>query len=61
MSNLSIYLVGILVLVGGLAMGAHLAGIPAAWIGAGGIVLLGGGILMGVTRTRQRETPPTEF
>ena len=61
MSNLSIYLIGILVLVGGLAMGAHLAGIPAAWIGAGGIVLLGAGILMGVTRTRQRETPPSDF
>ena len=61
MSNLSIYLIGFVVLVIGLAMGAHLAGLPAAWIGAGGVVLLGAGILLGVTKTRQRETPNSGY
>ena len=61
MSNLTIYLAGFLILVVGLAMGAHLAGIPTAWIGAGGVVMLGLGVLMAVTKTRQRETPPTEY
>ena len=58
MSNLSVFLVGFLILTAGLAMAAHLAGVPTAWIGAGGVVMLGVGILMAVTKTRQRETPP---
>ncbi len=58
MSNLTVFLLGFLVLTAGLAMAAHLAGVPTAWIGAGGVVMLGLGILMAVTKTRQRETPP---
>lgn len=58
MSNLSVFLLGFLVLTIGLAMGAHLAGVPTAWIGAGGVVMLGLGILMAVVKTRERETPP---
>ncbi len=61
MSSLSVYLVGFLVLTAGLAMGAHLAGVPTAWIGAGGIVMLGLGILLAVTKTRMRDTPPTRY
>ena len=60
MSNLTIYLIGYVVLVAGLAMGANLAGVAPAWIGVGVVVLLGAGILMAVTKTRQRETPPTD-
>lgn len=58
MSSLSVYLLGFLVLTAGLAMAAHLAGVPAAWIGAGGVVMLGLGILLGVTKTRRREGAP---
>ena len=57
MSNLSVFLLGFIVLTAGLAMAAHLAGVPAAWIGAGGIVMLGVGILLGVTKTGEREDP----
>lgn len=60
MSSTSTYLLGFIVLTAGLAMGAHLAGLPAAWIGAGGIVMLGIGILLAVTKTRQPETSPTD-
>lgn len=58
MSSLSVFLLGFLLLTAGLAMAAHLAGIPAAWIGAGGVVMLGLGVLLAVTKTRQREAPP---
>ena len=61
MSSLSVYLVGFLVLTAGLAMAAHLAGAPTAWIGAGGVVMLGLGILLAVTKTRRRDASPTEY
>ena len=60
MSSLSVYLLGFLVLTAGLAMGAHLAAVPTAWIGAGGVVLLGLGILLAVTKTRRREGSPSD-
>ena len=55
MSSLSIYLVGVLVVTAGLAMLAHLAGVPTAWIGAGGVIALGVGILTAVSKTRERD------
>lgn len=58
MSSTSTYLLGFIVLTFGFAMAAHLAGVPAAWIGAGGIVMIGVGILLAVTKTRRPETPP---
>lgn len=58
MSNTSLYLLGFIVLTAGMAMGLHLAGVPTAWIGAGGVAMLGLGILFAVTKTRNRETPP---
>ena len=60
MSSLSVYLLGFLVLTAGLAMAAHLAGVPTAWIGAGGVVALGLGILLAVTKTRRREGSPPD-
>ncbi|MEM0962012.1 MAG: hypothetical protein AAGK21_05660 [Bacteroidota bacterium] len=60
MSSLSLYILGFVVLVAGLAMGAHLLGVPAAWIGAGGVVMLGLGILLAVTKTRRPESSPTD-
>ena len=52
------YIVGMLVLIGGLAYGAHLAGLSPQWIAVGVIVLLGLGIVKAVARTR-RPDPPT--
>lgn len=57
MSSLGIYLVGIVVLVAGLAYGAHLAGLAPQWIGVGAIVLLGIGIVTAVSRTRSKDPP----
>ena len=58
MSSLSIYLVGVLVVTGGIAMVLHLAGVPAAWIGAVGVIGLGVGILTAVSKTRTRDHSP---
>ena len=60
MSSLSVYLLGFIVLTGGVAMGLHLAGVPAGWIGAVGVTMLGLGILKGVSTTRRREGSPVE-
>ena len=53
--SFTIYLIGYIVLIIGLAVGAHLAHVPPRWIGVGAIVLAGLGILSGVARTRQRD------
>ena len=55
--SFAIYIVGFLVLIGGLAYGASLTGIATQWIVVGVLVLLGMGIAMGATRTRQKDPP----
>ena len=52
MSAYGLYLVGYTLVVIGLALGAYLAGVPAPWIVAGVIVLIGLGILRSVTRPK---------
>src|SRR5579883_1917077 len=49
-----LYLVGFVIMIFGLAWGAELMHIPPRWIGVGVVVLLGG-ILSGVGRTRRRD------
>ena len=51
--SFGLYLVGFIVLIIGLALGAYLLHVPAMWIGVGVIVLIGIGILTGVTSTRR--------
>lgn len=55
--SFGLYIVGFLILIAGLALGAHLLHVPPRWIGVGVIVLAGLGILTGVTNTRQRDRP----
>ena len=57
MSSFGIYLIGFIVLIVGLAIGAHLLGAPPLWIGVGVIILIGIGILSGVSRTRRPDPP----
>jgi len=56
--SFALYLFGFLVLIAGLAYGASLAGIGTHWILVGVLVLLGMGIAMGATRTRQKDPAP---
>ncbi len=51
--SFGLYMVGFIVLIVGLALGAFFLHIPARWIGVGVIVLAGLGILTGVTSTRR--------
>jgi hypothetical protein len=54
--SFGLYIVGFIVVIIGLAYGAHLAHVPNQWIGVGVVVLAGLGILKGVTNTRQRDS-----
>jgi hypothetical protein len=58
MSSFGTYLLGFIILVIGLAVGASLLGVPTMWIVVGVIVLLGGGIMAATNRTKPRD-PPT--
>jgi hypothetical protein len=55
--NLMIYLMGTLIVVVALAYGAHLLGVGQTWILIGAAVLIGLGIVTGVTSTRQKDPP----
>ena len=57
MSSFGIYLIGFIIFIVGLAIAAHLLGAPAMWIGVGVIILIGLGILMGVSRTKRPDPP----
>lgn len=52
-----LYVVGFLVVIGGVAWGLIEAGAPTVWVFIASIILLGIGILTGVTRTRSRDLP----
>ena len=57
MSSFGIYIIGFIIFTAGLAIAAYLLGVPTMWIGVGVIVLLGLGILMGVSSTRRKDPP----
>lgn len=51
----TLYVIGFIVLIAGLAWGANLMHVEPRWIGVGVVVLVGLGIVLGVTSTRQRD------
>jgi hypothetical protein len=53
--SFGIYLAGYIILIIGLAIGAHLLHVSNQWIGVGVLVLVGLGIVKGVASTRQRD------
>ena len=53
--SFGIYLAGFIVLIVGLAIGAHLLHVSNQWIGVGVLILVGLGIVKGVASTRQRD------
>ena len=54
--SFGIYIVGFLILIGGLIYAAVLLHIATHWIAVGAIVLLGLAILKGVKATRQKDS-----
>ncbi len=59
MSSFGIYLIGFVILIVGLAIAANLLGLPTLWIGVGVIVLIGIGVLTGVSKTKRPDPPST--
>ena len=55
--SFGIYLVGYVILITGLAIGAYMLHVPQKWIGVGVICLIGVAIIHGVTATRQKDSP----
>lgn len=55
MSAFGTYLIGFLLLIVGLAIGAYLLNVPPLWIVVGAIVLLGIGVMAATSRTRPRD------
>lgn len=54
--SFGIYLIGYLVLILGLGIGAHLMNMPPRWIGVGVLVMIGIGVISGVSSTRNRDS-----
>ena len=55
MSSFATYLIGFLILIGGLSYAAYLLNVPTTWIVVGVIVLLGAGILSATRKTKMRD------
>jgi len=51
-----IYLIGALIVIGGLAWGLSVMGVPTLYITIACVIMLGVGVLTGVSRTRQKDT-----
>ena len=54
--SFGIYLIGYIIFIVGLAIGAHMLHVPPRWIGVGVVILVGLGVLTGVTSTRNRDS-----
>jgi hypothetical protein len=59
MSAFGIYIIGFIVLIVGLALAATMLGVDTMWVGIGAVVLIGIGILTGVSKTRTKDPPTT--
>jgi len=55
--SFSLYLIGFIIVIAGLAWGAMVAGVPQTYILIGIVVLFGIGILSAVKRTRPKDPP----
>ena len=53
--SFGIYLIGFVILIGGLIWGAVLLHMPAQWIAVGTVILLGLGIVKAVQSTRSKD------
>ena len=55
--SFGLYVIGYLIVIGGLTYGAALMHVPAHWIVVGAIVMAGLGIVTGVKATRSKDSP----
>ncbi|MGH7552994.1 MAG: hypothetical protein ACREMQ_08175 [Longimicrobiales bacterium] len=57
MSSFGIFVIGLIIAIVGLGVAASMIGVPSVWIAVGAIVLIGIGILSGVSRTKRPDPP----
>ena len=55
--SFALYLFGFAVLIGGIAWGLIVAGVPPLYVGIACVILLGLGIVKGVSKTRAKDPP----
>lgn len=55
--SFGIYLAGFIILLAGVIWGLSTAGVPPIWIGIVALILLGIGIITGVSNTRSKDPP----
>jgi len=53
--SFSLYLIGFLIMIVGVGYGAHLMHVPGQWIAVAILVLVGLGVLTGVSHTRMKD------
>ena len=53
--SFTLYLVGLVIFVAGVAWGLSVAGISTTYIAIAAVIIVGLGILMGVSRTRTKD------
>lgn len=56
MTNFTVYMLGVIVVVCALAYGAYLIGVSPQWIGVGIAALVGLGIMGAIVKTRRPES-----
>lgn len=57
MPSFVLYLLGFVILAGGILFGASILGVDSQWLAVIGMVLLGLGVITGVAQTRRRDAP----
>ncbi len=57
--SFALYVIGFLIVIGGVAWGMATAGISTLYIAITCVILLGLGILTGVSKTRSKDPPTT--
>ena len=58
MSSFSTFIIGFIILIIGLAIGAYLLSVPPMWITVGVICMIGVAVLMATSKTKPKD-PPT--
>jgi hypothetical protein len=54
-TNFVVYMIGTLLVVAALAYGASVLGVSQTWIVVGALVIIGIGLMGGITKTRQKD------
>jgi hypothetical protein len=55
MTNFFVYMIGVVIVIAGLAYGLSVAGLSGVWIGVAAATLLGLGLMGAIVKTRQKE------